>query len=87
MSWADKVHRERAKEDRRNREIIQDGQVFYDVCVLGMWRALRKRGLNFEETEHIIDESMREMFDIYKTPGDYHEMCIGETGIEVVMEE
>ncbi len=86
MSWAEREHRKLQKERQRKKDILFDGQVFYDVCVLGMWRTLQKRGLSADEAEEIIDESIKEMYAIYEIPGDYHGMCVEETGIEVVME-
>ena len=85
-SWAEKQHRKMQKDNKRQKEILFDGQVFYDVCVLGMWRTLIERGFTEDEAEEIINESMQEMFSIYENPGDYHRMCVDETGIEVVME-
>ena len=85
-SWAEKQHRKMQKENKRQKEILFDGQVFYDVCVLGTWRALMERGFTEDEAEEIIDKSMKEMFAIYEKPGDYHQMCVDETGIEVVLE-
>ena len=86
MSWADKQHRKMQKENKRQKEILFDGQVFYDVYVLGTWRTLMERGFTEDEAEEIIDKSMKEMFEIYEKPGDYHQMCVDETGIEVVLE-
>ena len=85
MSWANNVHKQNAKEERRKREILEDGQIFYDVYVLGSWRAMRKRGFSEDLSEAIIQESLREMFHIYEQQGDYHKMCLEETGIEVLM--
>lgn len=86
MSWAEKQHRKMQKERARQEDIIFDGQVFYDVYVLGLWRTLQKRGFSEDESEEIINEAMQEMFTVYEKPGDYHRMCIEETGIEVVLE-
>ena len=86
MSWADKQHRKMQREQKRQKDIFFDGQVFYDVYVLGTWRTLRRKGYAEDNAEEIINESMQEMFSIYENPGDYHRMCVDETGIEVVME-
>ncbi len=85
-SWAEKQHRKMQKENKRQKEILFDGQVFYDVYVLGLWRTLQKRGFSEDESEEIINEAMQEMFTVYENPGDYHRMCIEETGIEIVLE-
>ena len=84
MSWATQVHKKRAKEEKRKKEIVQDGKIFYDVFIIASCRIWKDRTLRIKkDPDDFVTAVASEMAELFANPGDYEAMRIEETGIDV----
>ena len=78
MSWANQIHKERAKQAKMDDHTTLCAENFYAVLALSMYRT----GYSEEQ----ISEVMYEMDHIFGTESNYVSLCKEETGIEVRIE-
>ena len=75
MSWADKVHKERQRQNAKDKHTVFCAQNFYSVLALAMYR------LGYSEDQ--IMEVLQKMDEVYGVEEEFIETCKYETGIEV----
>ena len=78
MSWADKVHRDRQRQNAKDKHTVFCAQNFYAVLALSMWR------IGYDEDQ--ILEVLQKMDEVYGIEDEYINKCWEETGIKVVIE-
>ena len=83
-SFATRTHEELRQKEKRNKEIIEDGQAFYYVMMIAIGRVWKDRTLRIPPEPHdFINATAEEMARIFGEAGDYKQMCMDELGIEL----
>ena len=78
MSWAERIHKQRREQEKRDKHTLLCAENFYAVLAISMWR------LGYEEQD--IMDVLQKMDEVYGIETDYVNTCKEETGIKVVIE-